>query len=225
MTPALDGPRRGPRDLPVRQLIVLLHGYGADANDLIGLADPWGEQVPQALFVSPHGPRPCAISPLGREWFPLRTGAQRTADDVAADLRDGASAAAEALDAYLDRELAAVNLNNRSLALIGFSQGAALALHVGLRRPAAAILAYSGAMGPAPAAVPDPKPQVFLAHGEADNVVPAAAMRAAVSALGTLGVPVRWHLSPGLGHGIDGHGVTMGGRFLRETLLKPAPPG
>lgn len=225
MTSALDGPRRSPRDLPARQLIVLLHGYGADGNDLIGLADPWGEQLPQALFASPHAPRPCAISPMGREWFPLRPGAQRTADDVAADLRAGVAAAADALDAYLDGELAAANLGNGSLALVGFSQGAALALHVGLRRPAAAILAYSGAMGPPPAAVPDPKPAVFLAHGEADNVVPASAMRAAVSALGTLGVPVRWHLSPGLGHGIDGHGVTMGGRFLRETLLKPTPVG
>lgn len=225
MTLALDGPRRGPRTLPVRHLIVLLHGYGADGNDLIGLAGPWGEQVPQALFLSPHGPQPCAISPMGREWFPLRAGAQRTADDVAADLRAGVGAAADALNAYLDRELAAVNLGDSDLALVGFSQGAALALHVGLRRPAAAILSYSGAMGPAPEVAPEPKPQVFLAHGEVDNVVPAAAMRAAVNALGTIGVPVRWHLSPGLGHGIDGHGVTMGGRFLRETLLKPAPAG
>ena len=150
MTSALDGPRRGPQQLPVRQLVVLLHGYGADGNDPIGLADPWGEQVPQALFLSPHAPRPCAISPRGREWFPLGSGPLRTAEDVAADLREGVAAAADALNAYLDRELAAVNLDDRALALVGFSQGAAVALHVGLRRPVAAILAYSGAMGPAP---------------------------------------------------------------------------
>jgi phospholipase/carboxylesterase len=225
MTSTLDGPRRGPQQLPVRQLIVLLHGYGADGNDLIGLADPWAEQLPHALFLSPHAPRPCAISPRGREWFPLASGPQRTAEDVAMDLREGVAAAADALNAFLDRELAAVDLDDRSLGLVGFSQGAAVALHLGLRRPAAAILAYSGAMGPAPAAVPEPKPQVFLAHGELDNVVPVTALRAAVAALAAAGVSARWHLSPGLAHGIDGHGVTMGGRFLRETLQKPAPAG
>lgn len=150
---------------------------------------------------------------------------ERTAEDVATDLRDGVAAAADAVNAFLDHELAAQGLDDRALALVGFSQGAAVALHVGLRRPAAVILAYSGALGMPPAAVPDPKPQVFLAHGELDTVVPPSALRAAVNTLNAAGVPTRWHLSPRLAHGIDGHGVTMGGRFLRETLLKPAAVG
>lgn len=225
MVAALDGPRRGATTLPAQQLVVLLHGYGADGNDLIGLSDPWGALLPTAVFLSPHGPRPCAASPRGREWFALRTNTQRTADDVATDLRAGVGLAADALNAFLDRELNVVGLDNRQLALVGFSQGAALALHVGLRRPASAILAYSGALGPLSEVLPEPKPRVFLAHGERDGVVPPSALRLAVDALTAAGVPTKWHLSPELAHGIDGHGVTLGGRFLRDSLAKAAPAG
>src|SRR5882757_7889395 len=137
--PKLDGPRIEPRSGTAKQLVVFLHGYGADGNDLIDLGRAWQGLLPDAAFVSPHAPRPCGQSPMGREWFPLtfRQPNERW---------DGVQAAAPALNAFLDAELKRRNLPPESLALVGFSQGTMMALHIGLRRAvvSAAIVGYSG---------------------------------------------------------------------------------
>jgi phospholipase/carboxylesterase len=67
----LDGPRLEPRSGAARQLVVFLHGYGADGNDLIDIGRAWQGLIPQAAFVSPHAPEPCGQAPAGRQWFPL----------------------------------------------------------------------------------------------------------------------------------------------------------
>ena len=135
----LDGPRLEPRSGPARQLVVFLHGYGADGNDLIEIGRDWQRYLPHAAFVSPHAPRPCAQAPTGREWFPLTF---RNPDER----WNGVNAAAPVLNAFLDAELKRRNLPPSALALVGFSQGTMMALHVGLRRavPPAAIVGYSG---------------------------------------------------------------------------------
>ncbi len=71
MAANLDGPRLAPKNGPARQLVVFLHGYGADGNDLIEIGKAWQSLLPQAAFVSPHAPHPCGQAPMGREWFPL----------------------------------------------------------------------------------------------------------------------------------------------------------
>ena len=123
----LDGPRVAPKEGPAHQLVVFLHGYGADGNDLIEIGRAWAEILPQAAFVSPHAPRPCGQAPMGREWFPLtfRNPTERW---------DGCNMAAPALGSFLDAELARHQLPPSALALVGFSQGTMMALHVGLRR-------------------------------------------------------------------------------------------
>ena len=135
----LDGPRIEPRSGSARQLVVFLHGYGADGNDLIEIGRAWQNLLPDAAFVSPHAPRPCGQAPVGREWFPLtfRDPGERWT---------GVNAAAPALNAFLDAELQRRQLPPSALALVGFSQGTMMALHVGLRRavPPAAIVGYSG---------------------------------------------------------------------------------
>jgi phospholipase/carboxylesterase len=197
-----------------RQLVVLLHGYGADGNDLIDLGRAFANELPDAAFLSPHAPEPFP-GPFGRQWFPLDR------DDANGRWR-GAVAAAPGLDRLLDAELARLGLDDAALALVGFSQGAMMALHVGPRRAnrIAGILGYSGLVI-APerlAAEALHRPPVMLVHGEIDPVVPFAAMGQAERALKTAGFPVEAIARPGLQHGIDGVGLALGGRFLRRVL-------
>lgn len=212
----LDGPRFGPKSGgTARQLVVLLHGVGADGADLIALAPEWAEALPEAAFVAPDAPFPCDMTPFGRQWFSL-------SDRDPARLAVGVRAVAPAVAAFLREELDRQGLPPSALALMGFSQGAMTALEVGLRGPVppAAILAYSGALL-APetlAAEIRARPPVLLVHGEADEVVPAWASRFAESALRAAGVPVEALFRPGLGHGIDAAGLAAGAAMLRRVF-------
>ena len=212
----LDGPRRPPASGgPARSLVILLHGLGADGNDLIGLAPVLSQILPDAAFVSPDAPSPCDMAPMGRQWFSFRS----TAD---ADILAGARAAAPILNAFIDSELKRHGLADDRLALIGFSQGTMMALHVALRRPmpCAAVIGYSGALL-APeslAAEIKSRPSVLLIHGEADQVIVFSAMASAEAALQANTVPVHCEARPGLGHGIDEQGLAFGAAALKQTL-------
>ena len=212
----IDGPRLpAASGRPATSLVVFLHGYGADGNDLIDLGRYWAEVLPDTAFVSPHAPEPCAEMPVGRQWFPLARG---DLDLILAGVRH----AAPALDAFLDAELARLGLADENLALGGYSQGAMMALHVGPRRQRriAGIVAYSGLLAGAEQLETEArnKPPVLMVHGDADPVVPVAALHAAHPALGAAGVAVEWHVAPGLGHGIDQDGLRLGAAFLRRVL-------
>jgi phospholipase/carboxylesterase len=216
----LDGPRLEPRSGPARQLVVFLHGYGADGNDLIEIGRAWQGLLPHAAFVSPHAPRPCGQAPTGREWFPLTF---RNPDER----WNGVNAAAPGLNAFLDGELTRRNLPPSALALVGFSQGTMMALHVGLRRavPPAAIVGYSGmlimpddAMSDAFAAEIKSRPPVLLIHGDEDQLIPVQAVNHSAQGLAALEVPVQWHISAGIGHGIDQEGLRQGGEFLAKCF-------
>ena len=220
MAAELDGPRLNPRSGPARQLVVFLHGYGADGNDLINIGQAWQSYLPQAAFVSPHAPEPCAQEPLGRQWFPLT-------------FRDpnerwlGVNKAAPGLQRFLDAELQRHKLPPSAVALVGFSQGTMMALHVGLRRVTApaAIVGYSGLLVSPPdgdleafAAEIKSRPPVLLVHGDQDPLIPAQALFQATQGLAALGVSAEWHLSAGVGHGIDGEGLRHGGEFLARRF-------
>lgn len=212
----LDGPRREPIAEPADALVVLLHGYGADGNDLIPLADNWRRHLPRAAFVAPHAPEELPWGDHGgRQWFALAA-----RDPV--EYLQGADRARPALDAFLDHELAARKLPGTRLALVGFSQGTMMALHVGLRRPEspAAIVGFSGVLAGADRLAADItcRPPVLLVHGEQDNVIPAAACPYTQRALASVGVDVVAEVRPGLGHGIDGHGMAEAIVFLANRL-------
>lgn len=214
--PRLMGPERAPAAVRApASLVVLLHGWGADGNDLIGLADEWASLLPRTTFAAPHAPEVCEENPAGRQWFSLRTRAPEA-------LLRGAERAARGIDRFLDDALARHGLDERRLALVGFSQGAMMALHVGLRRPRApaAVVGFSGALIGAESLADAirVRPFVFLAHGDADPVVPPASLPAAVAALAALEVPVRWHIARGVGHGIDEGALARGGDVLRAAL-------
>jgi phospholipase/carboxylesterase len=220
MATLIDGPRVAAKSRTTRQLVVFLHGYGADGNDLIALAQQWQNFLPDAAFVSPHAPERCAQAPDGRQWFPL----------TMRDLEErwiGVEKARPVLDAFLDAECARYGLDDSMVALVGFSQGTMLALHVGLRRAKApgAILGYSGALvGPeqleeatarSPAGRPPP---ILLVHGSEDELISPESLFLAAADLAGAGIPCQWHLSGGLGHGIDGTGITHGGNFLANCF-------
>jgi phospholipase/carboxylesterase len=217
MPRALDGPRLPPKSGHTKQLVVFLHGYGADGNDLIDLGRTFADILPDAAFVSPHAPEPCGMSPMGRQWFEL------TFRDPSERWR-GVNQAAPDLDAFLEAELARHHLAPAQLALVGFSQGAMMALHVGLRRAVmpGAIVAYSGHLvgGEHLKEQATARPPILLVHGDQDNVIPVDALFDAMTSLGKAEIPCQWHLSIGVGHGIDPEGLRHGGEFIAQNLRR-----
>jgi phospholipase/carboxylesterase len=210
----LEGPSMRPASGgQPRALVVLLHGWGADGQDLIGLAPYFAQALPDAAFVSPNGPFPCDTG-FGRQWFSL---SDRSPEALLAGVR----AAQGLVDGFLDDMLDALNLTPDRLALVGFSQGTMTSLFVAARRPepVAAVVGYSGMLiAGADDAELLSRPPVMLVHGDADPVVPAEAMTAARHYLEQTGFSVETHLQRGLGHGIDPEGIALGARFLARHL-------
>ncbi len=200
---------------------MLLHGLGANGADLLGLAPYWAALLPHTEFIAPDAPEPCDMAPFGFQWFSLQ-------DRSPLSMMRGVTTAAPVLDAFLDEVLAERGLDDSRLALVGFSQGTMMSLHVGLRRAAApaGIVGYSGALlaGPELFLQIRARPPVLLVHGDADPVVSIAALDAAAIGLRAVGVTVETIRRPGLGHSIDDVGLERGGAFL-AGVLSPAAPG
>lgn len=211
----LNGPMIEPKSGEVRQLVVLLHGYGSDGNDLIGLAPFWRDHMPDALFIAPNAPERCDINPAGFQWFPL---------DVDKELSrlEGAPGARAALDLFLETLWKETGLGPAQTILLGFSQGAMMALDVGLRLKTQpiAILSFSGALiGPDDIAREiGSRPPVCLVHGGADPVVPVVSSEMAAEQLQNLGVRVAKQIEPGVGHTITPEGLGFALAFLREAV-------
>ena len=193
------------------QLMLLLHGWGADGNDLVDLARPYSIRFPSMAFFVPNGPSPCKMNPAGREWFDID------------DRVNGPDHAAPVINAAISALLSAFRLTGSALVLAGFSQGGMMALHCGLRlQPVpAAILCFSGALLRHVDLLVKPDesyPPVQLVHGSDDQVVPCTLMGEAVRILQPLGVVVDSVQRPGLGHGIDSDGVTASIKFLESFI-------
>lgn len=215
MTTQLNGPRLPAATGKADCLVIFCHGYGADGNDLIGLGSHWQRLLPNAAFASPHAPERCAMSPMGYQWF----GITRLQPE---EMLRGVEHAAPLLEAFIDSELVRLQIDPSRLALVGFSQGTMMSLHVGLRRriAPAAIVGFSGILPGAerlPAEILS-RPPVLLIHGDADEVIPVQAIHAAANGLGAAGVNAQWHISRGIGHGIGPDGLELAGHFLAEAF-------
>ncbi len=199
-------------------LAVLLHGVGADASQVQALAERWGILLPEVAFLAPDGPLPFDAGPPGRQWFSL-------ADRSPAVLQAGAERASLVLNAAIDAECTRLGLAPDAVAIAGFSQGAMMALHAGLRRrPApACIVAYAGAMLPVPPGALSGRPAVLLVHGESDEVVPFTHGPQAAAILRSMGIPTDTLWRPGLAHSVDEAGILAGAGVLKEALThRPA---
>jgi phospholipase/carboxylesterase len=217
----LDGPSHGPEagGRP-GHLVVLLHGYGADGNDLIGLAPVLAPLMPDVVFHAPNAPHPCEGNPMGYQWF----GISRLDPQVTAA---GVRAAAPFVDAYLDEKLAQYGLDESKTVPVGFSQGTMMALHVGLRRAKqlAGIVGFSGMLA-APESLKaeiKTRPPVLLLHGDSDEMLPHVLTERAAEVLRQNDVPVRVHIARGVGHGIDQTGLSQAAHFLLDAFKLPLP--
>lgn len=214
MTPIkLSGPMLPPKSgRAPKQLMVLLHGYGADGRDLIGLGSEWRDDYPDMLFVSPNAPWPCARNPGGFEWFAL---SDRPAEDFR---REGADQARPVIVNFLIDLWAQTGLSARDTVLCGFSQGAMMALHSGLSldQKVRGIIAFSGAL--IPPAEPWSAPPVALIHGNIDGVVPVQLSLEAETALRQAGVDARLFIEENTGHGIAPDGLGFATGFLHRIL-------
>lgn len=212
----LSGPVRKPRaGGAAKELVLILHGWGADGPNLIDLADGYSQALPHAQFVAPNAPFVCESNPFGYQWFSL-------VDRQPQHMLEGLREAAEILNRFIDEQLAALSLDNSRLALVGFSQGTMAALHVALRRSPqiACVVGYSGSL-----IAPDvlaqeiaTRPPVCLIHGDMDDIVPYAAMQSAEQSLKQYGVNVAAHTRQFLGHSIDMEGLKIAGEFLGKYL-------
>ena len=216
MSVFLDGPRMPPqRGGKPDALVVLLHGYGSNGADLISLAPYWSKALPGAAFVSPNAIEPVPGAPGGYQWFPISNLDPQL-------MEQGARTAARSVDRFIDRELEKYALPPERLALVGFSQGTMMALHVGLRREKqiAGILGYSGMLvgGRRIKDEMRSKPPVLLVHGDRDPTIPVPALFDSAEALAAAGHGAQWHVSYGVPHSIGPDGLELGGAFLAMQL-------
>ena len=218
MTRRLNAKRKAPRSGKATSAVIFVHGYGADGADLLGLADPLAPHLPGTAFHAPDAPDRCTGNPFGFQWFPIPW----LDGSSEAEAAEGLARAAEDLNAYVDCVLEAEGLTPDRLALVGFSQGTMMSLHIAPRRDAAlaGVVAFSGRLL-APERLGTEarvKPPVLLLHGDADPVVPFADMGKAGDALVAAGFETYAHVMKGTGHGIAPDGLSVALHFLRERL-------
>lgn len=215
MTP-LTGPVRPAASGTADSLVIFLHGYGADGDDLIGLAEPLAPHLPNTRFAAPNAPQPCLNNPAGYQWFPIPW----LDGSSPVDATVAAHTSFDLLSRWLDAE-AAVTPPERTV-LVGFSQGTMMALHVGLRRQAAyaGIVGFSGRLLEPErlGAEITARPPVLLIHGDADPMVPFASMKEAADALNAAGIETMTHRSEGIGHGIAPDGLSLALGFIMQRL-------
>jgi phospholipase/carboxylesterase len=219
MTRVLQAGRKAPQSGETRSTVVFLHGYGANGADLLGLADPLAEHLPDTLFVAPDAPESIPGMPFGLQWFPIPWIDGSSEEES----HRGLMAATADLNAFLDALMVDEDLLPEQVVLFGFSQGTMMALHVAPRREDAlgGVVAFSGRLL-SPEALEDEvqsRPPVLLVHGDADEVVPVQSLPQAAEALQGAGwQDVYAHIMKGTGHGIAPDGLSVALAFMRDKL-------
>ena len=214
----LKAEKRSAKSGRADSLVVFIHGYGADGHDLIGLADPMAEHLPNTAFISPHAPNTCSMNPMGKEWFPIPM-IDMTSEVYACEIM---LKSVDQFQTWLDTLMVEQGVTPDRVILVGFSQGTMLSLHVGPRRKdqLAGIVGFSGRLLETDAldAEAITKPPVLLVHGDMDMVVPPSDMPKAETALLSAGFDVQTHMSPGTAHGIAPDGLGLATQFIKDKL-------
>lgn len=228
----LNGPAIIPKGQKIENIVVFLHGFGANGQDLIGLSEYFSKILKNAAFYSPHAPEDMEGFNLfgGRQWFSLKAcgyNMEEIKDDkawlekVCKNMLDEAISSNKKLDEYIDGLLEKHELNEKDLILVGFSQGGFMACFNGYQRKndLKAILCFS--------AVPmvedflekiKNQTPIFTNHGTNDDVVPIKAQEITKNTLSKRGIKVEQSQSIGLGHGIDENGINNAVKFLEKQV-------
>ena len=204
-------------DFKPNSLVVLLHGIGADALDLIPLAKHWSLTLKKTKFYSLHAPYPYRLATPGRQWFDLEDRDQtRILNEI--------ELVKPIIVSFLNKKLKDYNLKYKDLILVGFSQGTMVALNLTLtiKEEVRGVLGYSGGiiLTKSGKIEINSKPKICLVHGKEDEVVPKKMMEATEMVLKDSTVDVSTHLIENLGHSINEEGLEIGQNFLVKYLLK-----
>ena len=217
-TRTLDFKHRAAQSGETKSVVIFLHGYGADGADLLGLADPLGEHMPDTAFYAPDAPEKCLGNPMGYQWFPIPWLDGSSEEDAAR----GAEMAEADINGFIDMVLEVEGITPDQLIIFGFSQGTMMSLRTLPKRtePVAGLVAFSGRML-------DPesfgetvvsKLPIILIHGDADDMVPIAHFDEAGQALQAAGFEVYGHIQRGTGHGIANDGLSVALSFMLDKL-------
>ena len=219
MTRVLNSRRKDTISGSTRSVVVFLHGYGANGDDLLSIANVLAEHLPDTLFIAPDAPETCPGNPTGYQWFPIPWLDGSSEEEAKLSME----AACSDLNYFLDALIVDEDILPEQVALFSFSQGTMMSLHVAPRREDsfAGLVAFSGRLLE-PELLSDEvqnKPPVLLIHGDQDDVVPPASISEAAVGLEKAGFKeVFAHVMKGTGHGIDQDGLSVALAFLRDKL-------
>jgi phospholipase/carboxylesterase len=210
----LTGPiQRTKLDLPAEQLFFIFHGWGADGQNLLDIAEALSHDFPLAEFHLPNAPFLCEANTSGYQWFSL-------SDQSSKALLAEAESIAPSIEHYIKEKTHAANIDYKNVVLLGFSQGAMLAQHLALTRPnlCGAVAAFSGKLIDVPQNIIQEAPPMILVHGDEDLVIPVEAMVESFHTLRDLGVTADAYRMAELGHGINQAGLELAHTFIKEHL-------
>lgn len=205
-----------------KYLVVFLHGYGANGENLIALSHEFGHVLPDAHFISPNAIEPWEGGfPNAYQWFSLSQGFERKSMALmAADI----IRANKVLEEFIDSQLARFNLKPQNLFIVGFSQGAMMSMYQGFtkKEKPAGVIAFSGKL-----VLPEMlgsktihKPEICLIHGKSDSVVPFENFLEAEKLLKQNEIPFESHAVANLDHSIDIHGIRSAQAFVKKITNK-----
>lgn len=217
----LTGSEYFPKDKQqVKQAVIMLHGVGANGENLMPLATEFSETLPDAYFIAPNGcqeydmPQMFNFGPA-YQWFSLQ-------DREYSKMKAGVEAASEHVKELIEDVREKFNLDYKDIFLIGFSQGSMLSLHtaITLEEEIGGVLAFSGALivSEEDEIEINSKPPLCLVHGLDDDVVPFERSELATQTLDEWQFEVELHPIPNLAHSIDYNGVQIGKSFLKNCL-------
>lgn len=205
-----------------KYLVIFLHGYGSNGEDLLSLCNEFSNILPEAHFISPNAVQPWEGGfPGCYQWFSLNSGFDsKGIEEMAPDIKKSSNI----LSDFIDEQLVRFSLTRENLFLIGFSQGAMMSMHQGLtsKEKLAGIVAFSGKL-----ASPDllgeelsSKPEICLIHGESDPVVPFDYFLKAKDILEEHNFSFEAHSIPNLEHSIDLQGIEYAQNFIKKIITK-----
>lgn len=192
-------------------IVVLFHGYGDVAENFLFLSAFWAELLPNTIFIAFEGPKSCKDMP-GKKWV------NATSKNPGQLLKE-INVLTQSLNRQIDGLLKKYNISSDKLVLVGFSQGARVAIHLGLRRPCAGVVGFSGAFLDDPTTkLQSPLPPILLIHGLEDQKLSSSVGRESHKRLEALRVPTTLFLMPGVGHTIDPRGSQIAGEFINDCF-------